>query len=64
MSSEARVWVDGTLVGPGEASVAALDHGVTVGDGAFETCKVVDGTPFALTRHLMRLDRTMPLIHI
>ncbi|WP_370892109.1 aminotransferase class IV [Janibacter sp. GXQ6167] len=59
MNSEARVWVDGALVRPDEASVAALDHGVTVGDGAFETCKVVDGTPFALTRHLMRLDRTM-----
>ena len=35
--------------------MAALDHGVTVGDGVFETLKVVDGVPFALTRHLRRL---------
>ncbi len=38
--------------------MAALDHGVTVGDGVFETCKVVDGTPFAMTRHLQRLRRS------
>src|SRR4029078_10995913 len=33
-------------------------HGVTVGDGVFETCKVIDGTPFALGRHLRRLRRS------
>lgn len=37
----------------------ALDHGLTVGDGVFETCKVVDGTPFALTRHHDRMDRSL-----
>ncbi len=31
------------------------DHGFTVGDGVFETLKVVDGTPFAMQRHLDRL---------
>ncbi|MEZ5140352.1 MAG: aminotransferase class IV [Acidimicrobiales bacterium] len=35
-----------------------LDHGITVGDGVFETAKVLDGTPFALTRHLARLRRS------
>lgn len=42
----------------GEATVPALDHGLTVGDGVFETCKVTDGVPFALTRHLVRLARS------
>ncbi len=56
------VWVDGNLSPSGEARVAALDHGVTVGDGVFETCKVVDGTPFALTRHLARLRRSADII--
>ena len=50
-----RAWVNGSLVEPGAPAVAALDHGVTVGDGVFETLKVVDGVPFALTRHLRRL---------
>jgi branched-chain amino acid aminotransferase len=49
------VWVDGNLSPAADATVAALDHGITVGDGIFETCKVVEDTPFALTRHLARL---------
>ena len=45
MNEGVRVWVDGSLVGPGESSVAALDHGITVGDGVFETMKIVDALP-------------------
>ncbi|MDQ2757900.1 MAG: aminotransferase class IV [Actinomycetota bacterium] len=52
-------WVNGRLVDPGEAALSAVDHGVTVGDGVFETTKLVDGRPFALTRHLERLDRSV-----
>ena len=54
-----RVWVDGRLVPAESAAVSALDHGVTVGDGVFETAKIVDGRPFALTRHARRLDRSL-----
>lgn len=59
-----RVWVDGRLGGEAEASaggvgVGALDHGVTVGDGVFETAKVVDDVPFALDRHHDRMDRSL-----
>src|ERR1019366_6122871 len=54
-----RVWVNGERVDPAAPSVAALDHGLTGGDGVFETCKVVDGVPFALTRHAKRLDRSL-----
>src|SRR5665811_71438 len=56
---QVRVWVNGQQVDPTAPSIAALDHGVTVGDGVFETCKVVDGVPFALNRHAKRLDRSM-----
>jgi len=52
------VWVDGELVAADTARVSVLDHGLTVGDGVFETVKVVDGVPFALTRHLRRLVRS------
>ncbi len=58
MSTGPLVWVDGRVHEPGQATVPALDHGLTVGDGVFETCKVVDGVPFALTRHLHRLARS------
>jgi branched-chain amino acid aminotransferase len=56
------VWTDGGCVPADQARVAALDHGMTVGDGVFETAKVVDGTPFALTRHLARLHRSAEVI--
>jgi len=35
--------------------VSPLDHAIIVGDGVFETLKVVAGVPFALSRHLDRL---------
>jgi branched-chain amino acid aminotransferase len=53
-----RIWVNGRLRGD-EPSLSALDHGLTVGDGAFETLKIVDGEPFAMTRHAERLDRSV-----
>ncbi len=52
------VWVDGRLHAPEEPVLTALDHGVTVGDGVFETCGVVRGQAFALTRHLERLTHS------
>ena len=56
------IWIGegnfGSLVPPDEALVSVLDHGFTVGDGVFETMKVVDGRVFALKRHLRRLDRS------
>jgi branched-chain amino acid aminotransferase len=52
-----RIWVNGSLLDhPGQPALSALDHGVTVGDGVFETVKIVDDRPFALTRHLARLN--------
>ncbi len=52
------VWVDGSLRDPAEPAISAVDHGITVGDGVFETCQVIDGQAFALTRHLRRLTRS------
>lgn len=54
------VWLEragsvGALVPAEEASISVLDRGLTVGDGVFETLKVVHGRPFALSRHLERL---------
>jgi branched-chain amino acid aminotransferase len=50
-----KIWLDGGLREVDDARVSVLDHGLTVGDGVFETVKTTDGTPFALTRHLDRL---------
>jgi branched-chain amino acid aminotransferase len=52
------VWLNGRLLSGDEPAITADDHGLLVGDGIFETAKVIDGTPFALTRHLARLRRS------
>ncbi len=51
-------WLDGRVAPVAETTISVADHGLTVGDGIFETMKVVDGVPFALTRHLRRLRRS------
>lgn len=60
------IWIGegdlGCLVTPDEALVSVLDHGFTVGDGVFETMKVVDGQAFAFTRHLLRLKRSAKVL--
>ncbi|CAM5229195.1 hypothetical protein SVIOM74S_07014 [Streptomyces violarus] len=53
-----KIWLDGDLQDTESARVSVFDHGLTVGDGIFETVKAVDGRPFALTRHLDRLTRS------
>jgi branched-chain amino acid aminotransferase len=60
------IWIGegnlGSLVPRDEALVSALDHGFTVGDGVFETLKVINGTAFAITRHLDRLERSASVL--
>ncbi|MGW6063145.1 aminotransferase class IV [Streptomyces sp. NPDC055189] len=53
-----KIWLNGGLQEMETARVSVLDHGLTVGDGIFETVKTVEGRPFALTRHLDRLARS------
>jgi branched-chain amino acid aminotransferase len=52
------VWLDGAILDATEAKVSVFDHGLTVGDGVFETIKVIGGRPFALRRHIERLHRS------
>lgn len=52
------IWAAGRLRTPDEPIATAVDHGLTVGDGVFETCAVYGGRAFALTRHLRRLARS------
>ncbi len=52
------IWIDGVLMEDDTATVSALDHGITVGDGIFETMKVQAGRTVARRRHLDRLARS------
>ncbi|TSD53034.1 aminotransferase class IV [Aeromicrobium piscarium] len=54
-----KAWLNGRVLdSPRDPAVNVLDHGIVVGDGVFETVAVIDGRPFALTRHLERLARS------
>ncbi|MET9676927.1 aminodeoxychorismate lyase [Streptomyces sp. NPDC006482] len=53
-----KLWVNGGLHDAEAARVSVLDHGLTVGDGVFETVKAERGETFALTLHLERLARS------
>jgi branched-chain amino acid aminotransferase len=52
------IFLNGSLLDESVARISVFDHGLTVGDGVFETIKVAGGVPFALTRHLQRLGRS------
>lgn len=56
--SAGLVWLDGSLVDAADATISIFDHGLTVGDGVFETLKATGGKPFAARRHLERLRRS------
>lgn len=55
MAFQRTVWLNGSLVPEHEALVSPFDHGLTTGDGCFETLVTCYGTPFAFTRHYHRL---------
>lgn len=57
-----QVWVNTGLTDAAEAGLSVFDHGITTGDGVFETIKVEAGSTFALTRHLRRLARSAKAI--
>jgi branched-chain amino acid aminotransferase len=58
------IWVNGhrhSLHGP---HISALDRGLTLADGLFETIRIHGGTAFRLDRHLDRLSRGLAMLEI
>jgi branched-chain amino acid aminotransferase len=62
MSVWIQVGEQAELLDADQARVSVFDHGITVGDGVFETLKVLGGEPLALTRHLHRLVRSCEVL--
>lgn len=52
------VWLGGRLVPAEDAHVSVADRGFLAGDGVFEALKAIGGVPFALRRHVDRLERS------
>lgn len=57
-------WIDGRVLHGPDAVVAVTDPGLLHGIGVFETTRVHDGVPFALTRHLRRLRTGAALVGV
>src|SRR3546814_7810146 len=59
-----QIWLNGTLVPAADATLSAFDHGLTVGDGIFETLRATDRVVWAPSRHLARLRRSAAILGI
>lgn len=53
-----KIWMNGAMLAVEAARISPFDHGITVGDGVFETLIAYGGRPFAFTRHHQRLKRS------
>jgi branched-chain amino acid aminotransferase len=51
-----HIWLNGQLLPTAAARLDAADRGLLLGDGLFETMRVVEGRPPLLSRHLTRLN--------
>ncbi len=58
------VYLDGALVKADEARISPLDRGFLFADGIYEVIPVYGGTPFRLTDHLARLERSLAAVEI
>ena len=63
-SAGGATWVDGVVIRADSPAVAADDHGLTLGDGVYETLLVRDRRPLFWDRHLARLSGALCAAHI
>ena len=59
-----KIWLDGRVRDPEQATVSVLDHGLLYGDGVFEGIRVMSGKIADLDRHLDRLGLSARAIYL
>jgi len=52
------VYLNGRIIPSHQAVISIFDHGFLYGDGVYETIRVLDGFPFLLDEHLLRLAQS------
>lgn len=55
MTMPAKIWLNGKLVPPEQATINVYDHGLLYGDGVFEGIRIYNGRIFKCQTHLRRL---------
>jgi branched-subunit amino acid aminotransferase/4-amino-4-deoxychorismate lyase len=58
------VFLNGSFLPEAEAVIPINDRGFLLGDGLFETMRVVNGRPFRMAQHLERLTRGLDFVKI
>jgi branched-chain amino acid aminotransferase len=58
------VFLNGNFLPEAEAVISINDRGFMLGDGLFETMRVVNGRPFRVAQHLERMTRGLDFIKI
>lgn len=58
------VFLNGKIIPEAEAFVPVNDRGFLLGDGLFETMRVVKGRPFRMAQHLERMTRGAEFVRI
>ncbi len=58
------IFLDGQFVPDSQAVISVCDRGFLLGDGLFETMRVVHGKPFRFEQHLQRLARGADFLKI
>ena len=59
MAEKEQMYVAGRFVDAEDATVSALDAGLLLGAGLFETLRIYGGRPFRLGAHLARLRESL-----
>jgi branched-chain amino acid aminotransferase len=62
--SDGVVIIDGEVFPSAAACVPVLDRGFLYGDSVYEVIRTYNGSPFALTEHLERLERSASLVEM
>src|SRR5437879_6009827 len=57
-----KVFVDGRICDPEQATISVFDRGFLYGDSVYEVMRTVRGRPFDLDAHLERLERSAEAI--
>ena len=58
----AVAYVNGRIVGPGEATISVFDHGFLYGEGVYEVIRTYGGELFLAERHFRRLRASASMI--
>ena len=58
------VFLNGHFLPEAQAVVPVNDRGFLLGDGLFETIRVVNGRPFRMAQHLERMTRGADFLKI